>query len=416
MEKPVKNVLFSAASVVAIALSTHYMVEQNQVPNPYWGEKTMERAPASFDLSIDPSYYRDFFLPDRYDNFIDYDVSIRFSTDKDKSYMRRNAKLALHEAFSQTFSQINAGERPSEQMLALLKENAISSFMDKFVKRLRFYKILDGNFQIDFIFTPKEVNSLELKEEMRTNQLVHHDMRGDLYKKLTDKDRTIPETMENNPLPNNGEIYQFSGGAISINLELADTNLVFKIPRPTKNILKGHVLFRKYYRVNERGMLKVAFRRENFQADMVHFKKDGKAKERYVTADLYKTFNLKNPLPKLDRMEVSFGKIKDLPMQKRNLWDRFSGFFSSEDKETADLDLYGKYRGREYKATIEKLVYDFNDSEFTYSSKVNIEIPGSFDNTSKEMSFKNRVRTELIKQSRTKLIEQLHLEELHTKF
>lgn len=412
MSNSTRKVMFSGLAVIALAIGTNYVVQKNQRPTPFWknSENQQERTPANFLTDIETDLYKDYFLPDKFRNYLDYDVQIRFSTDKDKTYINEKATEALHAALSKSFMELNAGDDPSATLSALVKKNLVAEVMDKFVKTLYVYKIFDGNFQVDFIFTPRAINSINYHHELSTNQLVNLEETGTLYDKLTRKQISLTEQIKNNPVPNNGDLYQYIAGAISINLELADMTPAFKVPDPKKNVVKGEVKFRKYYRINDRSLLNFSVKKKDFTVDTVHLKDEKDSKEHMMTVDVVKKFNLKEIIPKNDRIEISFGEITDLKIEKRNLWSRFMAFVNGENITTSSLNFYGKYEGEEYKAKINKLVYSFEDRKFTSDSKISLKMDFSVHNRDNQRNQKDYwYKKDLLENSRDELITQLKL-------
>lgn len=412
MPNSTQKVIFSGLAVMSLAIGTNYLVQQDLRPTPFWeSQKRAERSPANFLTDLDTDVYKDYFLPDKFKNYLNYDVQVRFSSDTDKEYINSKAKEALHAAFGKTFMELNAGDNPDATLTVAMKKNLVSEVMDKFVKTLYVYKIFDGNFQIDFIFTPRVISSIDYQHELSTNQLIHLDNTGSLHKKLTAQDISLPELIKNNKVPNNGELYQYLAGAISVNVELADLTPAFKIPDPKKNIVKGNVKFRKYYRINDRSLLNLNLKEKGFTVDTLHLKEVDDSKEHILTVDLIKSFNLKELVPENDRLEISFGEISDLKIKKRNLWSRFMSFINGKDITTSDLHIYGKYDGEEYKAKVEKLVYSFKEKKFTYESKINLrqDFSAHHRNASDDMQAQRWFKKELLEDSKDEVISQLKL-------
>ena len=140
-----------------------------------------------------------------------------------------------------------------------------------------------------------------------------------------------------------------------------------------KNAVKGYVKYRKYYRVNKK--IHTNFT-ENKYSYVLESRKTGN-EPLMMTVDTYKVFNMANLAPKLDRVEISFGKLLPHKTDKGFWLTRpFVKMFTKE-KETGRL-LVGVYEAGKSKAKatikVKKLIFSFEDNRFLDSD---IDVSGA---------------------------------------
>ncbi len=416
------------AGLIAVAATSFQVYKKTRPHKKHWAslekQKTSKREIASIDESIDPNIFNDFLIPETYKKYIEYDMQPRFWTDLDDKYLQTKAKLALNNTFVQTFAKV-ATPQEEKPLAALFKENLIKNLVTQYIKTAQVFKIFNGTFQIDLNFTPIEHQNITYKKELSSNQLISFDEAGSLYDELVADETTLAQQMASVDFPVSTELYQYTGGSISIWLKLLDMsfNPLKPIPNPKKNALKGFVRYRRYFKVNSPSRMDFNLSDDKVTSKVLHFKKNKEVftNARYITVDIIKEFNLKNLIPSDGRMEIHFGDIVPNNIKKGNI---IRDFFSKKEKNinTGELIFSGEfkgYRSGSYKTKIKKLVYDFKEKKFTSKSSLRTRLRGHFNGSgtqSEKMRIKRKIKNTIINKHANDLINKFQLKRFDSRF
>lgn len=385
----------------------------------YWGSRqSSDRKPAALDLSKLPStkHFEEIFQFDNHGGYLTYDMDVNFWSDKGEEYFKKNGKAAIEGGLKKTFESLAKGEK-GLKLPAEAKAKVVKEALNTFVYTIKALKLIDANFEIDFTFTPRNVEA-NFNDELDSNQLVNFDNTGKLLKDISRDKLTLPESVIATNFPFSGETYQYVGGAITIAAEVLDTSwkITQPIPKPKKNALKGSLRLRKYYRVNEPSMLNVAglIKSDDVKVSMTHFQEKDNSKTPYITVDTIYSFNLEDLVPSADKVVVHFGEIVSLDKSYDNIVKRvFRVFKKSNDIKTSDLYFKGEIKSmtegtKKFSTKIETLEYDLVDQKFTKKSKL---ITYSA-NTANDLAIDLKVKENFLKNDAAKIIEALKLDEI----
>lgn len=363
---------------LAIVVGTGAWFSCQSPVQKYWAKnKTtdMSRYPASFFAGKDIQLYRDYFTFETFQKYLNYEMDVTVNTDKDGNYLKKKARLALHDTFAKSFSQhgVNQKNGVESSLLGLLKQNFMKSMINRFLKTLYVFKILDGEFQIDLSFTPVEEQNLSFKKELESNQLIDLNEGKSLSEFLESKKVNLNNAVHKSRVPNNGRVYEYNGGLITIWLKVADLswNPLNPIPNPKKNAVKGFVRYRRYFRADNMSLLNPQFSGDGISIENIHFEKNKNQIQNFVTVDIYKTFNLKTLIPVLDRMEIHFGKLLPKDVHQDTLIQRI---FTKNEKtiDTGRLFINGTIgegsKSKNFATHVKKLVFNFKKSKFSDKS------------------------------------------------
>lgn len=395
-------------------------------------EKGPARSPSAL-LDFDPDsleIYRDYFSYPTYQKYLSYDLSLNFRTNKDEPYVKEVLQESLRETIRTSLIQKKTEtaeegvESHDKGLVALIKGNLINNLVDNFVKTIKVYKIINGTFQIDLNFVPKVQKEFGYGPELASNELVNWSQKDSLFNELKKEDVPLHQKILETPVPSGSNTYQYKGGQITIWFKVMDLVPTLHLPNPKKRGVKGFIRLRRYYRAPELANTDPFIEDKDFRLNMVHFKslkkknKNG-VSENFVTADIYKEFDLENPVPKLDRVELHFGKVLPDNFHKNSLIGRL---FAYKEKtiETSELNLYGvlKYHDKEYvfESQLNKLVFDFKSGEFSKKSKIKTVFKKSNLKGPQLGSAQLKVYNKLLEEHGLKLIESFKLGEIHSKF
>ena len=390
------------------------------------------RSPSAL-LDFDPDsleIYRDYFSYPTYQKYLSYDLSLNFRTDKDEPYVKRVLQKSLRETIRTSLIQKKAItteegiEIHDKGLVALIKGNLVNSLVDNFVKTIKVYKIINGTFQIDLNFVPRSQKEFGYDAELNSNELVNWSKKDSLYEELMEEEQPFHQKVLETAVPSSSNTYQYKGGQITIWFKVMDLVPTVKIPNPKKRGVKGFIRLRRYYRAPELANTEPFIEDKDFRLNMVHFKslkkrnKNG-VSENFVTADIYKEFDLENPVPKLDRVELHFGKVLPDNFHKNSLIGKL---FAYKEKtiETSELNLFGvlNYHDKEYvfESQINKLIFDFQTGEFSKKSKIKTVFKRSNLKGPQLGSAQHKVYNKLLEEHGLKLIESFKLGEIHSKF
>jgi hypothetical protein len=381
--------------VILAACSNHQTISNNRVA--FWGPPS--RSPASFnpDETLDTKLLQDYFVVDSMGKRVRFDLTTDFLTDKDNQYLADKGREVVEKTLLQTVGGLSAAGDAKVSATALLKQNLTKNFINAFIKTLRIYKVANGTFQFNINFTPKADSSSDYSLQLSTNQLVGLSETGRMAQLLSQPEIKTPHAIIEANIPVSDELYQYVGGHITLWIKVLDMNWSpTNVPSIKKNAVKGYVRFKRFYRINQPKEIPLE--------GVTISSQQGDAQ--YMTVDLYRKFNLAGMLPKLDRMEISYGKLIF------NYFDDpsfFSKIFPKKREEITSgkfaLDGVDSSSGKEkkYSVDLSRLEYDFESEQFAYRA---FDLANSFSN--------NRQRN-LAKKLRNSLIEGLQLERFTTR-
>lgn len=440
--------LFSTVFVLSCAHISYVKIQQGR-HRGHWAYQDQQRQKArgnntsqinrepSALLDFDPDsleIYRDFFSYPTTQKYLTYDLSLNFRSDKDKPYVKKTLEKSLQETIRKSLMQVDQTtsdqgiESHDKGLLSLIKGNLVHELVANFVKTIKVYKIANGTFQIDLNFIPRVEEEFGFSPELSTNELVDWSIKDSLLEELEKEDIPLHQKILETPVPSSSGTYQYKGGQITIWFKVMDMvpqlKLPSLIPSPKKRAIKGFIRLRRYYRAPELANTDPFIEDKDFRLNMVHFaslKKKNRygVSENFVTADLYKEFDLENPRPTLDRVELHFGKVLPDNFHKNNLIGRL---FAYKEKtiETSKLNIYGalKYHDKEYifESHLSKLVFDFKTGEFSKKSKIQTTFKKSNLRGPQLGSAQHKVFNKLLHDNGLKLIESFNLGEVHSKF
>ncbi len=375
--------------------------------------KAPTRAIASENSFIDAHLASDYFVTNTFDKSVNYKIGFNFRTNKDQDYLKQRAQLALRQAFANTLNMLESedNEEGKTPLFKIFKGELVKELMNNFVKTLAVVKIVNGTFQIDLSLTPEKDSAESLDSELSSNQLIAELDKGKFFERLSKKSQTlIDKVYANIPTDENSEI-QYAGGNITIWLNILDGK---KFLMPAKMAANGFIRFRRYYKVNKQifdlkhNSPELALN----SSKLVAKNKDGR---HYITVDVYNTFDSKNMVPVLDKMEVSFGQLLPNDFISNSLIKNFLTPDLTGIK-TSGLVLSGKFKtvtdNSEFKTELSKIVYSFSANAIT---DMNFITDGFVDfedtrNSAKELRLKNKLLTSFNKE----LVDKLFLDKFYT--
>lgn|GEM_PF-2074271 len=445
METKNKNKSFNLTfAVLWLLVASHasYQKYQQTQHVSFWANQSeniqdgINRRPSAI-LDFDPDsleVYRDFFSYETYQKYLTYDLSLNFRTNKNKELLDERLKeklnLSLRNSIKTTLIQKNTAtseegvEAHDKGLVSLIKENLIQELTKNFIKNIKAHKIVDGTFQIDLNFTPRMNPEFSFDEELSSNQLVNWTHTDRLAKKLKIKESLFHQKILETPVPASTETYQYKGGQITIWFRVLDSDSQANSPAPNKERVKGFIRIRRYYRAPELANNEPYIVDDNFRLNMVHFKSLQKRNkheksENFVTIDLYKEFDLENQTPRLDRVELHFGKVLPDNFHTSSLIGKLHAY-KDDVIETSELNLHGvlKYHDSEYifVSQLEKLVFDFKTGQFSNKSKMKTVFKKSDLSGPHLGSAQHKVFNKLLHEHGLALIKSFHLGDIHSKF
>lgn len=427
--------LFFTGIWLLVASHISYNKYQQTQHQPYWASKEYDnrgRTPSAV-LDFDPDsleIYRDFFSYVTYQKYLTYDLSLNFRTDRDEEHLKDKFNLSLRNSIRNTLIQKTPKateegiESHDKGLVSLIKENLIQELTKNFLKTIKAYKIVNGTFQIDLNFSPRINSELNFNEELSSNQLVNWSQTSRLTNEINEVEIPFHQKVFEMPVPATTETYQYKGGQITIWFKTLDTTPQLHLPSPSKRGVKGFIRLRRYFRAPDMANNEPHILDENFRLNMVHFKTLEKRNrhdknENFVTIDLYKEFDLENQTPRLDRVELHFGKVLPDNFHTTNL---IGSLFAYKDNviETSELNLHGalKYGDKDvlFVSKLEKLVFDFKTGEFSNNSKMKTIFRNSDLRGPHLGQAQHKVYNKLLHEYGLELIRSFHLGEIHSKF
>ncbi|MCP4913479.1 MAG: hypothetical protein GY909_10185 [Oligoflexia bacterium] len=416
----IQNIKKATFWLAILICTTLFSVDHLKKRDKFWAsQRHIEdptRSPAQIDSVLSKIVVKnveDYFIYETYQKFLEFDLEIQVRTNKKKDYYQRKTKLAIHHALAKTFADVGV-EGNTKAFTQLVKENLISSFVKHFVKTIRIFQIMSGEFQIDLNFIPRAEKQLNYNSQLKTNQLISYDRVNELSLFLNEEEKRLDQKILSFEIPPSTKTFQYKGGQISIWLKLLDMDFDFDnpIPNPKKNAIKGFVRYRKYYRANNLNAIFPNLKGEYHQLTEVHFKKMENFSDSMVTLDHYKSFNLGNMIPQNDSLEIYFGKMKADNFYREGFFGKIFGK-KHKDVDTAELFINGKakYKGKEkeIKVSLRKLVYDFKTEKFRNKSRLNVRMKGDI-NGIKKNELLSKIKSNLIVENPYEMIKGLHLD------
>jgi hypothetical protein len=387
-------------ALLAIGGFSFQYYEHSQPHEKYWETtnkvSNIGREIASIENKIDPQIFDDFLSPNTYSSFIKYDMQPRFWSNLKKDEQHNKAFSALDNTFLNTY-RLLATPDEEKSFIKLFKENFVKSLVETYIRELDKEKINEGEFQLNLNFTPKEQINISYNEELSTNQLINFDDAGSLYDDLLDKEPTLAKQVIKTDFPVGTELYQYVGGSIAIDLKLKQEKLA------------GFVRYRRYFKINYPSRMDFDLAADGISSKMLHFKKnkEGITNSRYITVDVIKNFNQDNLTPKAGRIEIYYGDV-----------------ISNQEKaiNTSDLIFTGEYSGvrdGSYKASIEKLVYDFETKKFSNNSVISTTLRGNFDGENNGLErdqIKKKIKRVILEDHARDLVEKFRLARFDNRF
>lgn len=395
-------------------------------------DSRVNRSPSAV-LDFDPDsleIYRDFFSYPTYQKYLSYDLSLNFRTNKDEDYIREEMKKSLQETIRSSLIEKNKSlseegiEDHEKGLTSLIKGHLTQNIINNFVKTIKVYKILNGTFQIDFNFTPRVESQFSYNTELSSNEYINWSQRGKVKGLIESEEKALHEKILEAPVPFGNETYQYKGGQITLWFKVMDMAPKLHLPNPKKRGIKGFIRLRRYFRAPQLANTEPFIEDKDFRLNMVHFKSlkqknRNDVKENFVTVDLYKEFDLENLKPRLDRVELHFGKVLPDNFHKNTLIGRI---FSYNDKviKTSEMNLHGvlKFNNKDYlfETRLDKLVYDFEEGEFSKKSKIRTYFKRSDLKGPRLGEAQHMISQKLLQQHGLELIKSFKLGEIHSKF
>ncbi|GAB4011293.1 MAG: hypothetical protein Fur0010_05400 [Bdellovibrio sp.] len=415
-----KNII--VAVIGSLTLGLLMMKDLYRPYSKLWEENqsssSISRLPAATNWSeIDIDLITDYFDYPTFGKLINQKIRTNFYTNKNERYLKEKSLKTIQEAFQKTFEH----KRTEEKAAKLFTKNLYSEFIDNFIKTIQITKIVNGQFQFDFEFVPEINQKIEFTNELSTNDLIDIRNQESLLEIVDTPPKEITDEILDIPWPDSGDYYQYVGGNITAWFKVLD--LIWKpsspIPNPRKNAVKGFLRFRKYFKVNPQNSKLQLIKNRFFNIENIIFTKGDESNHTYVTVDVYKTFDLENLNPQLDRMEIYFGKLKP----SNEIHDSILENLISKDKpdiNTGDLILRGFYisdfdsqKKLQVQIKIKSLIYDFKSDELDEESKIIVSADGNRLPQSQMGLIKNEVRDRLLRMSSTELLKALETERFY---
>ncbi len=369
-----------------------------------------DRAPASelshsLEEQLNVELLSDYFAPNDFAKLVRYEMEPRFWTDKDEVFLQERLLKTLHETINGSLRAKENAQESDIVLTSLVKKNLSESFLKNFVKTIHAHNLINATFQFDLFFTPKIDPNLDFNSELSSNQLIHLEDTGNLYSEVAkESPAQVASILAAKKLPFDGN-WQYMGGSISLWMKVLDTawNPLKPIPNPKKNAIKGFLRFRKYIRINR----KVSPTSNKGLVKMLHVSPVIDNTPVYYTLDIYKTFNLENLSPELERIEVFPGLLVPNNPRKGSAIARL--FAKGEkDIETGTFTAIGKVNATNFEAKIKKLVYDYSKKKWLWDSNISINLKSTLEPRETSLA-KSQIKKEILTNSEELIIESLGL-------
>lgn len=397
-----------------------YFYEKNRIKS-YWADYQNKKLPSkkngrfpSSQMLLEGSpetenLIRPFFQFNTYNKYLNYDLEVKFRTNKDDDHILKTSKDAIKEAVTKTLVVPAQGES-KESLTKIFQDNLIEELIDQFVKTLKVYKIVNGSFQIDLNFKPRVSAQFSFNEELSSNQLIQWDAVQEHELELASIHHTVAEKAISMKLPYNNEPFQYKGGQISLWFKLVDLKPDFQLNSPRERVATGFIRYRKYFKaphlleeIKLKSNAKIDFEKVSFTTINEH--------SPYITVDAYQVFNFNRPIPKIDRVEFHFGKLLEDNFHRDSV---LSSFHKKKDPiVTGELIFSGRYNqsGHDYKfdSIVQSLVFDFNRGNFTRDSKIKTMLKSRTNTVQQKGRIQNEIYTQLLDGLGIDLIQKLKL-------
>ncbi len=373
-----KKIFFIMISIVVLASFLYGFLGASQQGNLWSYQEISQngRTPSGIkeNVSEDILIFKDFFSNPNFDKYVNYKLDPHFFTDKDQAYINERAYLAFNQALLKTFTE---KKRSSYDFSTLFRKNLAEETISEFLKTLYIFKIFDGNFQFDLKVLPIFQRNINFDQELSTNQLISEAQKGKLFKLLNEikTDNNLFQT----PFPKDGSTIQPLGGVISLNIEVLDLswNPLNPIPNPSENAVKGHLRYRRYFRINDKNTFKLDIQNfPNFEFSYNKLKEVNKSLSPIITVDIYKEFNLKNLNPEKSYLEIFLGSLNEETLSKKSRWFKKK---NSSFLKTGEYFIAGNFKFEDelhpFEIQIHSLVFDFKKGKFDFDkSKIDIKL------------------------------------------
>ncbi len=386
--------------------------ERNRIKS-FWADANLEknqskisRYPSSL-LLIEGSpqtinLVRPYFQFETYNKYLNYELDLDFHTNKDEEYIREKSKKALTQALTETLS-LSAQNEFAEGLPKFFKENLIEELMSEFVKTLRVYKIVNGQFQIDLNFSPKVTPYFNYDSELSSNQLIRWDNIKAHDLELETINENIVNKIFKTEIPYNNEPFQYKGGQISLWFKLLDIVPDLQFQGAENRVASGFIRFRKYLKAPHLESGIKLSGNSTLKFEDIQFKSFNE-REAYITVDVIQEFNYKNPTPKLKRVEFTFGKLVEHNFPKE----------SSEDSLfTGDFILSGTYlkngKNYDFDTILDSLIFDFEKGNFLRDSNIKTMIKSKTATQQMKGRIQNNINDQFRNELALELIQKLKL-------
>ncbi len=371
----------------------------------YWANQIQsvqqDRSIASSIGNLEYDAYKDYFYDNAFNKYLNYKISSEvWSSDT-----TTNSDFLIMKAFQEAIQvALEENKTKGKPIVELFQENILSSSTERFIALLRKNGIQEGKFQVDIHFQPQFEQILNFKNEQSTNQLVNINHLT-LKEELETSTPTITESVFNSKMASSPNRYQYSGGTISVLIDLREI-------REEEPI--AQVRFRRFFRADNLTEPDLEINSNNLKVKMLHLVSLKKSNHNFITVDLYKNLLLTSKKSKKDRLEIFFGKL--IPsIKKEGRWIKSS--FSQINNmpiATGDFFLHGRYTAStiklKTKIKVEKLVYSFEEKKFTKDSLIYVQlngrVPAAIDKLRESFLIKNIFR----ENTAEKLIRSLELD------
>ncbi|PIK16438.1 MAG: hypothetical protein CES88_06775 [Halobacteriovorax sp. JY17] len=371
----------------------------------YWANQIQsvqqDRSIASSIGSLEYDAYKDYFYGNAFNKYLNYKISSEVWSSGTTTNSNILTVKAFQEAIQVTLEENKTKGKP---IVELFQENILSSSTERFIKLLKESGMKEGKFQVDIHFQPQFEQSLSFKNEQSTNQLVNINHLT-LKEELEKSNPTITESVFNSKMSSSQKRYQYSGGTISVLIDLKK----IKKEEPI-----AQVRFRRYFRADDLTEPDLEISSNNLKVKMLHLVSLKKSNHNFITVDLYKDILLSSKKSKRDRLEIFFGKLVP-SIKKEGKWlkSNFSQI-NNASITTGDFFLHGRYTAStiklKTKIKVEKLVYSFEEKKFTKDSLIYVQlngrVPASIDKLRESFLIKNIFRENIAE----KLIRSLELD------
>ena len=398
-----------AVLFLGTALHGGFAKYQQTLHDSFWANQSIKefddrgRLPSSLmDFNPDSiEIYRDYFNFDSFQKYLSYDLELVVQTNQKEAESQLRAKELFQRSLKDSLSSSDI------DIMNLVEGNLISDVVQRVMESLD-DKVI---YQVDLNFSPRVTSEFSFKKELASNDLLVWYQGNTLLQDLKKTKRPLHEVVADTSTPQTINTYQYKGGQISLWFSKAHK--------------KGFIRFRRYCSSTELAQTDPFVDQESFRLSLIHFKKletkDGEASHRdsFITIDIYKDFHIEKTKPRLNRMEVHFGKLLPPVFHEFNLIERPYAY-QDQVIETSELNLHGvvKHHGKShiFVTKLEKLVFNFQKGEFSDQSKLKTTIKSNYIEGSQKGVLQHKIHRKLIHENAIKLIDSFDLGEIHKTF